>query len=134
MITERTKQKLHVWKTIKEKLDVLKKEESELRDELVEEIFPDRLEGTSTRELGAGFSIKVVQPYTREVDEDALKAVVKKLPKGMKKQLVKTKVSLIKKGYDSLSVDHGAIFDDCLLVKPGKPRLEIVKPKEEEDV
>lgn len=131
IITQKTKEIINAWHETTKQLAILKRKEADLRDELVEALFPNRLEGTTRRELGAGYDIVVTQRYSREIDESALRGVLRRFPKGAKKNLVKTSVSLIKKAYDALDAEHKAIFDECLTIKPQKPSLRIDEPKDE---
>lgn len=131
IITQQTKELINAWHETTKQIAILKRKESDLRDELVEALFPNRTEGTHRRELGAGYDIVATQRYTREVDNQALRRVLREFPKGAKKNLIKTSVSLIKKGYDALDDKHKAIFDKCLTIKPQKPSLRIDEPKDE---
>lgn len=119
------------WKTAKTELDKWKKIESNLRDKIVDKVFPERTEGNNHVELSHGFSINCKQTYRYDIDEDLLKDVLKELPRGAKKKLIKTTASLIKKGYTALDQYDRAIVDHCLTLTPSKPQLEIIAPKEE---
>lgn len=131
LLTKEQKNLVARWNAAKTMLDAAKKKESELRNEVVDQIFPTAEEGTRREELGAGYKLKCSQTYKRDVDEDVAKAVLKELPRGAKKKLLKTKVTLIKKGYDALDDESRGIFDDCLTMKPNKPQISIEKPSEE---
>ena len=132
IMSKKTRQLILKWQRTKAMLDRCKARESDLRDQIVDDVFSERTEGTNSAELGHGYEIKCKQPYSYNVDEDELKNVLKEMPRGAKKKLIKTKVSLIKKGYSALDEEDKEIFDPCLTLTPGKPQLEIVAPKKEE--
>jgi len=131
LVNKRNRELIAKWQKAKTELDTYKKLESELRDKIVDRVFSGRGEGTTEEELGAGFKIKCKQGYSYKVDEDVLKDVLKELPRGIKKKLIKTSVSLIQKGYANLDEDDQAIFDPCLTLTPSKPQLEITAPKKD---
>ena len=132
IVTQKQKLKLAAWERAKNSLTEAKKLEAELFDEVIDLIFPDRKEGVNIAPLGGGYTAHCTQANKRKVDPDDLKAVLKELPRNFKKKLIKTSVSLIKAGYDNLSDEHRAIFDDCLTTVPGKPVLKI-NPRKKED-
>jgi len=132
-LTKKIKEKINEWNETTKQLKLIKSRESNLRDEIVDEVFPDRLEGTTRTELGAGFNLVVTQTYSRELDDSSFGEIFKRLPKGSKKKLIKTKVSLVKAAYDKLTSEERDIFDECITVKPNKPSLKIEEPKGDDE-
>jgi len=131
-VNKKQTQKLMRWQKAASQLKEAKKIESELRDELVEELFPGAQEGTHNLALGSGYGLKAEIKYRRKVDEKELKVILKGMPRGAKKKLIKTTVSLIKSAYDDLDEDTKEHFDQCLTIEPSKPGLKIVPPKKED--
>jgi len=131
LVSKKNKELIAEWKKAKANLDIFKERESKLRDQIVDKIFAKRVEGNNSAELGHGFRINCKQGYKYNVDESLLKDALRELPRGIKKKLIQTKVSLIKKGYKELDEDLCLIFDNCLTLTPSKPQLEIVQPKKE---
>jgi len=132
MLTQDQKRTLYTWQLAKEALTSAKEQESAARDRAIDLIFPTRQEGATTIEITPTHSVTCTQPYTRSVDPDELKKVLKSFPRGSRKKLIKEKPTLIKKAYDALDTAGKTIFDDCLTVKPGKPSLKIVTKKSDE--
>jgi hypothetical protein len=132
IITQKQKKKLIAWDKAKKELDEAKAKEAECFSNVIDLIFPDRVEGAQKIPIGGGYYAHCTQGYNRKLDPDELKSVLKELPRGVKKKCVKTSVALIKSGYDSLSDEHRDIFDRCVTSVPRKPSLKIVEPKEED--
>lgn len=118
---------LAAWQAADVKLRKCKKDESSLRDEVVQLFFETQDEGAKKVQTSERFTLKAVFKNNKSIDEKELKLALKKLPKGMKKKLIKTKSSLITKGYEELSRQEKEIFDECLTIKPAKPSLQIIE-------
>lgn len=129
ILTKKTKQQVAEWKKIAEELKVLRKKESVLRDELVDTLAPNRTEGITEIELGYGYKLHITQPYIRDIDDELLVETKKKIKRSILNKLLRTKVSLNKKEYDNMDELTREIFNECIIVKPGKPQMKISEPK-----
>jgi hypothetical protein len=124
--------RLLAWQELHGLQKQLKKAEMELRKELTGAFFDiaNAKEGTNTSDLGNGWKLKYKHKLDRKPDEAAFEAVFSRLPEGSKDSLIKFKPEVSIKAYRSLSETNRKIFEECLIIKPGSPELELVPPKE----
>jgi hypothetical protein len=129
---------LELWYTKQEELRKLKEEEMALRLRITKQYFPTPKEGTNSHELGDGYVMKMKHNIDRKVDEAALSTLKDKLKEaGIRvDDLIIYKPELSVKQYRPYELDTSEegkkrlnLIDQCLIVKPGAPALEIVKPK-----
>jgi hypothetical protein len=119
------------WYTMQEQLSKLKIAESILRKRIVGHFFPTPREGVNSHPLEAGWVMKADCGIDRKVDEAALttlKAPLKEAKISVDK-LIRWKPELAVKEYRTLSDEQRHLFDQCLIIKPASPQLEIVLPK-----
>ncbi len=102
-----------------------------LRKKIFGALFPNAVEGTNKHDLGDGYFINAQFAYTREIDPGALQAYREKLVelKVNPEKLINYKPSLVKSQYNLLTQEQKDAFDNVLIIKPGSPTLDIVKPK-----
>lgn len=100
--------------------------------------FPNPKEGTNKADLkdGTGAQLKAVHVIGRTVELgslDALRSAIRtegsNLPKLPIADLIKYKPELVIGEYRKLTEEERCIFDQCLIIKPGSPQLEITIPK-----
>ena len=126
------------WFRAKEELGRLKSKEALLRSKIFKGYFPVPEEGTNKAPLndGTGAEIKATHVINRSVDIgslDALKSLVvapgSNLPRFKFDELIKWKPELSISEYRKLTEEERHAFDQCLVIKPGSPQLEISIPK-----
>jgi hypothetical protein len=123
---------LIAWYNTCEELTRIKAREMLLRKKIFGHYFPDPQEGTNTSPpLEDGAVIKGVHKINRSVDEAALKVLTPEFQKNKIKvdELITYKPDLSIKEYRKLTAEEQKLFDQCLIVKPGTPDLDIVVPK-----
>ena len=120
------------WSKLLPQLKKIKDEEMQLRKKLFGSFFEDPDEGVNDFDLGNGWTLKGTYKLSRKIDEPALAAILKKMPKTQQAKLIVNKPSLVKKIYDKLTDKNRSVFDQALIIKPGSPTLVIVPPKEKE--
>lgn len=125
-----TQADLEHWYKLQEELKRIKASEMLLRQKIFGAYFPSPVEGTNSAPLGDGFVLKGKYTINREVDPGALGALRPRLLEaGIKADdIVQYKPSLVLKEYRTLTEEQTKLFDQCLIVKPGSPALEIVLP------
>lgn len=125
-----TMQDLMEWDSLKQQLNVIKNKEMLLRKKIFGAYFPNPVEGTNTAPLNAGYELKGKYNIDRSVDEAALVALSAEFAKEgiIVDQLIKRKPELVLKNYRELTAEQRHTFDQCLLIKPGSPALEIKLP------
>jgi hypothetical protein len=125
-----TQAMLSTWYKMAQELKKLKTKEILLRKDIFGKAFPDPKEGTNNYGLDDGYVLKGQYQLTRDIDEGAFNALKEKLreEKINPDLLVQYKPSLVKKEYNKLTDEQKQLFDQCLIVKPGSPSLEIVLP------
>lgn len=126
-----TQEDLTKWYELKEQLASIKASEMLLRQKIFAGYFPTPVEGTNDAPLADGYVLKGKYSITRDVDPGAIGALKDKLLEaGIKADaLVQYKPSLVLKEYRTLTKEQQDLFDQCLIIKPGSPALEIVLPK-----
>lgn len=135
------------WYQLQKDLARIKSEEALLRSLVFKAFFPVPAEGTNSVPLndGTGAVIKAQHVINRAVDVgsfDALRAaqtaaieaektdgVIANAPKLPFDKLVKWKPEVAITEYRKLTAEEQLYFDQCLVIKPGSPQLEIVIPK-----
>lgn len=128
-----TEKDLEEWFLMGKELKKLRASEILLRKRIFNFYFPEPDEGVNKHELDGGYVLKGTYKLTRSVDIGAFDALKEKLEKeGVSvDRLVKFKPSLVAKEFNKLEGDKLNLFSQTLLIKPGSPTLEIVKPKRE---
>jgi hypothetical protein len=124
------------WHAAKQRLDAAKKEEMELRNQVVAMCYADAQEGTHNLDLGSGYKLKAVvkNNYTL-ADNEAVDAALSKLRKvGNEGEFLADRVigwtpKLSLSEYRELQPQYKAVIDTVLTIKPGAPSLELVEPK-----
>lgn len=138
---ETTLQDLFDWYVLQEDLKKVKAREMLLRQKLFKHHFPTPEEGTNSLSLdpvliAAGLAadgrmLKGGYVINREVDAASLNVLGPKFAEnGIKVQdLIQWKPSLKTGEYRKLTAEQLQLFDQCLIIKPGSPTLEVVLPK-----
>ena len=126
------------WYRLQTELAKLKSAEALLRGKIFKHYFPAPKEGTNKVPLndGTGAELKGQHVINRSVDIgslDALKAGIaaegSNLPKLNLDDLIKWKPEVVISKYRELTEEERLTFDQCLIIKPGSPQLEIAIPK-----
>ncbi len=122
---------LEEWYKVQEELSALKSREILLRNKIFKGLFTDPKEGTNTHTLSDGYAIKGQHVINRSVDVASLTNMREELDKAKVpvESLIKYKPELAVAEYRKLNDEQRAMFDAVLIIKPGTPQLEIVKPK-----
>ena len=126
-----TQADLEQWFMLADQLKKIKAEEMVLRQRIFDTYFPAPMEGTNTATLPDGFALKGKYTVNREVDIAAFtanRAYFQETGIPMD-SMVQFKPSLVLSAYRTLTAEQAQLFDQCLIVKPGSPALEIVQPK-----
>ena len=120
------------WNAISTQLAYLKEREMALRLQIYAAMFQSPPEGTSTIDLATGWKLKAVTKVNRSIDIAALTAVRQRFAEiGVPfDPLIRWTPELSTKEYRALSEPTRAVFDECLIAKPGTPSLQLVPPKE----
>ncbi len=126
-----TQEEMNRWFELTELLNSAKAEEMALRKKIFAARFPDPAEGTNTVPLTEGWVLKGQYKIDRKVDEAMLTTLASVLRehKIPVKDLITYKPELATRAYRDLTEEQMKIFDQVLIIKPGAPALEIVKPK-----
>lgn len=140
-----TSQDLAEWYRLKEELSRIKACEALLRGKIFKFFFPVPDEGTNTVPLedGTGAVIKGQHVINRAVDVGSFEALraaqtaalettgskIPNIPLLPLDKLVKWKPEVSITDYRKLTEEEMNYFDQCLVIKPGSPQLEITIPK-----
>lgn len=117
------------WKEMADELRILRKAEMELRRTLFAHAFPNPTEGTNTLPLSRGWVLKGQYGLDRNIDEAALTTMLDDLrEQEIPEDIVQRKPLLVKKVYNKLTDVQRQVFDQCLIIKPSSPSMEIVLP------
>lgn len=129
-VVENPNQELVLWYQMREQLSKLKTAESLLRKRLFGHFFPTPTEGTNNYTLPDGFVLKAKHTIIRDIDEPAFLALKPKFEEnGINADvLVRRKPELCVTPYRELTAEQMHLFDQCLIIKPGSPQMEIAKP------
>lgn len=120
------------WQAVKKQLDSLKLKEMTLRKRIFGAYFPAPDEGTNTFVLADNALLKGGYKIDRQIDPGELQARGQYLAdKGIPvSKLVDWKPNLVLREYRKLTAEEMAMFDHCLVIKPGSPSLELVIKEE----
>ena len=126
-----TPEDLIEWDRLGKELARIKAAEMLLRVKIFGCYFPTPVEGTNDYPLANGYVLKGKYTINREVDEGAFKVLSDELRKQniIPEKLVQYKPSLVLREYRGLTAEEMHLFDQCLVIKPGAPAMEIVLPK-----
>lgn len=119
------------WYRLQDELKKVKAREMLLRTKIFWYFFASPVEGTNSYDLPDGYVLKGKHTINREVDPGAFQAMREQFSQaGIHPDvMVQWKPSLKLKEYHELTAEQIQLFDQCLIVKPGSPALEIVLPK-----
>jgi hypothetical protein len=139
LIPERevTLEHLKEWYTLKQQLEELRNKEVVLRQFLFAGLFPEPKEGVNTHPIndGTGAVVKGTHVINRAVQLEPLEELKKSLegnnnlPQLDLNKLIRWKPEVATKEYRTLSDEERHMFDQCLVIKPGMPGLDICIPK-----
>ncbi len=126
-----TQGELAEWFDMKSQLKKLKDKEILMRKKISTHFFPDPKEGTNRHNLGDGYDLVLNHSLNRSIDEGALNALASQLAEASVSvdAMVRTKPSLNKRAYNTLTEEQRQLFDQALVIKDGSPTLSIVKCK-----
>lgn len=126
-----TQEDMNLWYELQRQLSDIKAQEMDLRKKIFGAKFPDPVEGTNTVPLSDGWVLKGQYKIDRKVDE-ALLVTLTPILKEKKiniKDLIKYTPELSIREYRALDEEQMKLFNQVLIIKPGSPAMEIVKPK-----
>lgn len=135
-----TREDLTTWYKLKEELARVKGSEAMLRGRIFRYFFPNPTEGAKDNKHplndGTGAVLCADHIINRTVDEQQLEGLKEamfapdsNLPQLDLTKLVRWKPELVISEYRKLSEAERHAFDQCLVIKPGSPQLEIKIPK-----
>lgn len=135
-----TAEDFKTWYELNQELSRIKGAEAMLRSRIFKHCFPAPTEGSADNKYpindGTGAIVQGTYVINRTVDEqqlDALRAAIAEegsnLPQLDLVKLIKWKPEVVVKEYRGLSDEERHVFDQCLVIKPGMPALEIKIPK-----
>lgn len=121
---------MHEWYRLQEELKRIRGAEMLLRTKIFKAIFTAPSEGTNNHSLADGYVLKGKYNITRDLDVGAFGAnKVRFAEAGISTDaMVQYKPSLVLSEYRQLTAEQRQLFDECLIIKPGSPSLEIVLP------
>ncbi len=125
-----TMQDLLVWDQMQAELKKLKAAEMLLRQKIFKFYFPTPKEGTNTVPLANQYVLKGKHTINREIDIGSFTASKDRFALAgiASDTLVEYKPALKLGIYRELTLEQTQLFDQCLIVKPGAPALEIALP------
>ena len=128
-------EELNEWFLLVPELKRLKAREMELRKSLFNGAFPFPTEGTNTFNLEGGYKLKGTYKLERSVDTAAFQALSTEMKEAdiAADGMLRFKASLIASEYKRLTDEQRHLFDQCIIIKPGSPSLEIIPPKKKAD-
>ena len=109
------------WKAMADKLKKLKKEESDLRRAICEEVLQGQV-GVVKVVINGGVKVKATGKETQNVDSVALQAIWSDLSNAEQNSIV-WKPSLVAKNYKKLPSD--CILNQVITTKPAMPTLKV---------
>lgn len=126
-----TEQDIIAWYEADAALTKAKNHEMLLRQRVFKGLFTAPVEGTNSLNLKDGYVLKATYKLNRSVDLEAVQTLADDLREAGvdAAQVIRYKPELETKAYKSLNLDQKKVFDQCLVIKPGTPSLEIVLPK-----
>ncbi len=137
---------LLLWQQKKDAIEKARAEEMDLRKYIVCREFPKAAEGTNSKELGNGYTLKAVQKYNYNLaDNDTVEATLEKLsnmgPSGaaISDRLVSWSPKFLLTEYRQLQEDKEkgsqfastalSVINEMLTIVEAAPTLEIKEPK-----
>jgi hypothetical protein len=138
--TSVTLEDLKTWYELKEELARVKGAEAMLRSRIAKHFFPAPTEGSKDNKHplndGTGAILQMDYVINRTVDEqqlDALRSAIAEegsnLPQLNLATLIRWKPEVVIGEYRKLNETERHTLDQCLIIKPGSPQLEIKIPK-----
>lgn len=121
---------LNVWIEADKRMREATQAELDARAYLQTFAFPNPTEGTNNAPLPDGNVLKGTFKNNYNLEQARVEAVLKLLPKAVAQGLVKWKAEIKVSAYKALEPAHKAVINEVLTIKPGRPSLEIVTPKE----
>jgi hypothetical protein len=138
-IEQLTNEDLIKWSNLATELALVKAQEMALRKRIFKFCFTAPKEGTNklidaiAKALGIadGWVLKGNYKLNRKIDDAVLKALENDFKeKGIRvSEVIKWKPELSVSEYRTLTEEQRKFFDQCLIITPGSPELEIVLPK-----
>ena len=139
-------QLLMAHKKLQEDLSALKEKEMELRKYIVSRTFPNRTEGTNTKELGNGYELKAVVKYNYKLSDNDIveKTLVEIASIGNEGPFIADRLigwtpNFYKTEYNKLIDDAAAgnenakkilkLCENMLIITDAAPTLTIKEPK-----
>lgn len=125
-----TTETLSTWFGLKKQLANIKEQEKKLRVLIASAFFPTPKEGTNNHELEDHYQLKLTHGYTRDIDKSVLLALGQQFQDAgiNADDLVEWKPALKLANYRKLTDEQRIIFDQCLIIKPSSPQLDIQLP------
>lgn len=125
-----TQEELAEWYRLQAELKRVKTSEMLLRVMIFKGFFPDPREGTNNFTLPDGHVLKGGHVINREVDPGSYQALQPQFQQAgiLFNDLVKWEPKLKIAQYRTLTEEQRNLFDQCLIIKPGSPSLEIAPP------
>lgn len=122
---------LQRWYGMQQQLKKLRPEEMELRKTLFAHYFPAPKEGTNDFQLANRYKLKGTYGYDYKVDDGAFAAMKDKLREAgiNPDEIVRYKPELVLSKYRKLTEVQRQLLDQCLIIRPSSPSMEIVLPK-----
>jgi hypothetical protein len=135
-----TTEDLTTWFKLKKQLAEVKGAEAMLRGRIFKYFFPNPTEGAKDNKHplndGTGAVLCADHVINRSVDEqqleglrEAIAAEGSNLPQLDLTKLIRWKPELVLSEYRKLTEVERHAFDQCLVIKPGSPQLDITIPK-----
>jgi len=127
-----TEADLSTWYNLQLELKRIKAAEILLRTKIFNSIFTKPKEGTNSFvELSKGYILKGKYTLNREIDIGTFQALRQQFEEAgiHPDSLIKWEPDLKIREYRELTEEQMKLFDQCLIIKPGSPALEIVLPK-----
>lgn len=126
-----TMQDVIEWYNASEQLTALKNKEMLLRKHVFDGMFSEPKEGVNSQPLPDNWVLKGKYTLNRTPDMDAFAQMAPALRDAgvILESLIEWKPSLKTSTYRDLSDEQRKMVDQCLVIKPGSPALEIVMPK-----
>lgn len=123
-------EELSQWYNLQQELARIKASEMTMRKRIFAFFFPTPVEGTNTAPLADSWVLKGGYVVNRDVDAAALQPMREEFAKAgiNADSLVEWKPSLKVSLYKELTAEQRALFDRCLVIKPGSPSLKIELP------
>lgn len=121
---------LKAWQDADAKMRKAIQAELDARTYLQSIAFPTPTEGTNNQPLPDGNVLKGTFTNSYTLEQAQIETALKALPRAVAQGLVKWEGKIKVSAYKALEPAHKAVINEILTIKPGRPRLEIVTPKE----